>query len=342
MTRSATAATSCLYRLGTAAAAAARSTTTAVPTQRYHAAATNLASLASTPTRRSFSNKTLTPLLPTSQTRPSTSSQQCLSSLGTYASVRSVASRPPRPPNPDILQRGRRPDDPENPRQQRPVADPLSLRNEQIPFAKVQLVDEDNKLGDPTSLKLILKTFDPKVDFLKLVQLDPPVVKIINIDGDKAREREYEARVRLSRRIAIEDKELQVPWHAAIGDLQHKANTARSLIEKGNRVQLVFARRAGAGKTRWVTDAEKEEILALFADALSPVATRWKDDDRSRKAIWVSYWTPLESIRAEVRQKVMDGIVEKRQESLDKKEQRRLREEEKRRKAAERAAARGL
>ncbi|WOO78558.1 uncharacterized protein LOC62_02G002105 [Vanrija pseudolonga] len=211
-----------------------------------------------------------------------------------------------------------------------------------IPFAKVQLVDEDNKLGDPTSLKLILKTFDPKVDYLKLVQLEPPVVKIINIEEEKTREREYEARVRLSRRIAIEDKELQVPWHAAIGDLQHKAKTARSLIEKGDRVQLVFARRAGAGKTRWITDAEKEEIVALFADALSPVATRWKEDDRSRKVIWVSYWKPLESISAGVRQKIMDGIVEKRQETIDKKEERRIRQQDKERRAAERRAAKGV
>ncbi|TXT09113.1 hypothetical protein VHUM_02587 [Vanrija humicola] len=302
---SASAATSSLYRLAS------------VSTQQrsYHAAVTNFA-------RR----------VPTY-----TSSQQCLSSLGTYSSARAVHTPAGKPQGP--------------PRQQRPGQQPerqlseselLELRNDEIPFAKVQLVDEDNKLGDPTSLKLILKTFDPTVDFLKLVQISPPIVKIINIEEDKARQREYEARVRLSRRMAIEDKELQVPWHAAVGDLQHKAATARSLIEKGDRVQLVFARRAGGSKTRWVSDEEKEQIVALFADTLSPVATRWKPDDRSRKAIWVSYWQPLESIRTEVRQKVLEGIVDKRKEAIDKKEERRLREQEKRRKAAERAAAKGL
>ncbi|KAL1407511.1 hypothetical protein Q8F55_006944 [Vanrija albida] len=223
-----------------------------------------------------------------------------------------------------------------------PPVDPLKLVNGQIPFAKVQLVDEDNKLGDPTSLKLILKTFDHNVDVLRLVQVDPPVVKILNIEDEKTREREHEAKLRLSRRIAFEDKELQVPWHAAVGDLQHKANTARSLLEKGDRVHLVFARRAGGGQRQIITDADKEKIVALFAEALSPIASRWREDDRTRKAIWVSYWQPLEAIRTEVRKKILDGIVEKRVASLDKKEERRLREQEKQRKAAERAKAKGL
>lgn len=215
---------------------------------------------------------------------------------------------------------------------------PLTLRNGDIPHRIVQVVNEDGHLSEPTQLRALLDQFDQNTHMLKLVAADPPVVKIVNIEEDKRKEREHEARIKLSKRLSVEDKELQVGWHGEISDLQTKINTARHIIEKGDRVHIVFANRvSGAGRRKIVPDERKAEIINLFEEGMSDVASKWKEDQRT-KGLWISYWQPLSTISTEVRAKVVESLVDSKKRKEEQKEARRLKEEERLRKAKQRQA----
>lgn len=217
---------------------------------------------------------------------------------------------------------------------------PLTLRNGDIPHRSVQIVDEEtNQLSEPVLLYQVLETFDHETHALKLVSEDPPVAKIVNIVEDRRKEREHDARLKLAKRLAVEDKELQVGWHGAPSDMQHKLQTARAIVEKGDRVHLVFANRVSGGgkRPKFVPDERKAQIISLFEDGMSDVASKWKEDERT-KGLWVMYWHPQSSISTEVRAKVVDSIVDGKRRKEEQKEARRLKQEERVRKAKERQA----
>ncbi|KLT38469.1 hypothetical protein CC85DRAFT_252942 [Cutaneotrichosporon oleaginosum] len=212
-------------------------------------------------------------------------------------------------------------------------------RNHDIPFETVQLVGEDKKLSEPLPLAPIIESIDLATESVVCVQSDPPVVKIVNNAEEKRKERERDERIRLSKRLAIDDKELQMGWGAADGDVQHKIDTAVELLKKGDRVHIVFALRASSGgKKQRVPDERKMQILEMFEEGVADVAKKWKDDEQSR-GLWIQHWTPKESVITEARAKIVVGGVEKRKARDERKEARRLKEEERARKAKERQAA---
>jgi translation initiation factor IF-3 len=217
--------------------------------------------------------------------------------------------------------------------------DPLTTRNWEIPFETVQLVGEDKKLSEPLPLQPILESIDMATESVICVQAEPPVVKIVNNADEKRKERERDERIRLSKRLAIDDKELQMGWGAADGDVQHKIDTAVDLLKKGDRVHIVFALRASSGgKKQRVPDERKMQILEMFEEGVADVAKKWKDDEQSR-GLWIQHWTPKESVITEARAKIVVGGVEKRKVRDERKEARRLKEEERARKAKERQEA---
>ncbi|BEI94601.1 uncharacterized protein CcaverHIS019_0701730 [Cutaneotrichosporon cavernicola] len=216
--------------------------------------------------------------------------------------------------------------------------DPILSRNHDIPFEMVQLVGEDKKLSELLPLAPIIDSIDLSTESIICVQVDPPVVKIVNNAEEKRKEREHDEKVRLSKRLAVDDKELQMGWGAADGDVLHKIDTAVDLLKKGDRVHIVFALRSNSGgKKQRIPDERKMKILEMFEEGVADVAKRWKDDEQSR-GLWIQHWTPKESVITEARAKIVVGGVEKRKARDERKEARRLKEEERARKSKERQA----
>ncbi|WVQ97912.1 hypothetical protein IAU59_005029 [Kwoniella sp. CBS 9459] len=219
-----------------------------------------------------------------------------------------------------------------------PKVHPLSYRDAAIPYRSVQLVDPaTNQLLDPKPLRSVLASYDKSTHSLVLVNVDKdvPIVKLVDKNEERRTEREREEKAKLKKKMAMEEKEVQVSWQSASGDIKHKLDLAKSLLEKGDRVQVVFANRKRGEN---VPDPKKNEIIASFDEVLGAVGNKWKDDSRS-KGLWVLYYNPLDSTRSQVQSKVRQAENDKRKEKEEKKEARRRKEEERRAKAEARARA---
>jgi translation initiation factor IF-3 len=221
---------------------------------------------------------------------------------------------------------------------QREEAPAVGVRNNRIPFHTVQLVGATG-LGEPEPLARILRGIDTSTHAVVLMSIEPAVVKIVDLEEERAQNREREARAKLNRRMAVEDKEVQVGWTAAEGDMAHKIAIARGALEKGDRVHVIFAMRANSagGARTFLADERKAQIVGMFDEQLKEVGKRWKEDEIA-KGLWICYWAPLETITSEVRRKIVTGEADKKKARDEKKEARRLKEEERLRKAAERQA----
>ena len=199
-------------------------------------------------------------------------------------------------------------------------------RDRQIPYRQVQLVQPDSSLSPPTSLNALLRTYDPSTHFLQLVSHSPPIVKVLDKEEERLRQLKAEQKARARRKLAPEEKEVQVSWTAADGDLRHKAELARQMLERGDRVQLAFAPRQG--DTRRIGEDAKEAVVRVFEEVLDGVGARWRDDMKTKTA-WVCYYGPDEKIRKAVRSEVEEREIKRKMDKEERKEARRKREEDK-------------
>lgn len=124
-----------------------------------------------------------------------------------------------------------------------PLLDRLAHRratNEDIKYPYVQVVNIDGRLNPPRPLSTVLSSIDRNEEFVQLVTDDQPIVKILNkkeaYDKAKALKKAKKDNERLQG-----DKEIQMTWGVAAGDLEHKINKVRKELEKKNRVSLIFA-----------------------------------------------------------------------------------------------------
>jgi translation initiation factor IF-3 len=152
-----------------------------------------------------------------------------------------------------------------------------NLRNENIPFATVVAVDpETGRLREPCSLTDILSTINRRTHFIELVSTPSglgspnPIVKIIN--SKELREKE-KARKLARPKSMMQEKEIQLSWGVAEGDLAHKLEKVRKELERGHRVSLVYARKRG---TPLPSPGEMERRLQETVDALADVGREWK------------------------------------------------------------------
>ncbi|OWZ68371.1 hypothetical protein AYX14_01647 [Cryptococcus neoformans] len=210
-------------------------------------------------------------------------------------------------------------------RQTQPAAHPLSYRDSSIPHSVVRLIGTEGLLP-PQRLSSILSTYSTSTHTLTLVSVDA---------DERDREKEKEEKSKVKRKISMEEKEVQVSWQSAKGDLGHKLEMAKGILEKGDRVQVVFANRRRAEA---VNERQKEEIVAMFEGTLEEVGKKWKEDDKNR-GLWVLYYNPLDSVRQEVEKKVLEAERVKKEEKekakQEKLEARRKKEERRRQRAEE-------
>jgi translation initiation factor IF-3 len=148
------------------------------------------------------------------------------------------------------------------------------LRDEEIQHRMVQLVDgETGKLLPLTSLQELLRGINRTTHFVELVSETPsPIVKIISKKElfDRARQAKLAAKAKGK---APEHKELQMTWGVASADLGHKLKKARQEIEKGNRVDIIYAPKKGQPvPAPAAREARVEETVELLKD----VGFEWK------------------------------------------------------------------
>ncbi|KAI0260485.1 hypothetical protein BC834DRAFT_900063 [Gloeopeniophorella convolvens] len=169
-------------------------------------------------------------------------------------------------------------------------------KNQDIPYARVRVVDpETGKPRPPQRLTDVLANLatterprpggQPKVFVTEFAQLVAPpsdatdgyaLVRLINKKDSVAREKEQRLKKAASRR-ASEEKEVQFAWNIGPGDLEHKIRKAHQDLERGVRVQLIFARKASGGMARDAsTKQEQDALVTRVVEALSDVGKEWR------------------------------------------------------------------
>lgn len=118
--------------------------------------------------------------------------------------------------------------------------------NEKIPYRIVTLKDpETERLLPPTTLTDILHSIDPATHFLELIKTNPtPIVQIVSKQDVFRKKKDMRTRALEVRRGNVV-KEVQMSWDMDSGDEKHKMGKVRKYMEKGYRVDLVYAGKPG-------------------------------------------------------------------------------------------------
>lgn len=182
------------------------------------------------------------------------------------------------------------------------------LINNDIPYAYVRVVDpETRKPLPPKRLTEIVDNLatetkprqeggPPKTFVTQFAQLVAPpseatngyaLVKLIDRREAVAREKTQRVKAQASRK-ATEEKEIQFAWSIGAADVQHKLRKARQELERGVRVQLVFARKAAGGADRDSgTRATQNALVAKMVEELVDVGREWRMRDERRNVVVV-------------------------------------------------------
>ncbi|KAI9511291.1 hypothetical protein F5148DRAFT_965577, partial [Russula earlei] len=179
--------------------------------------------------------------------------------------------------------------------------------NLDIPYTYVRVVDpETRKPLPPKPLTEVVNNLatetqpkqrggPPKTFVTQFAQLVAPpskatdgyaLVKIVDRREAAARERAQRLKAQVSRR-ATEEKEIQFAWGIGAADVRHKLWKARQELERGVRVQLVFARKATGGAERDSgTKAKQTALVTRVVESLAAVGKEWRvRDERSNMVV---------------------------------------------------------
>jgi translation initiation factor IF-3 len=141
------------------------------------------------------------------------------------------------------------------------------LRNQDIPYEQVHMVNED-KVFVKLSLQQVLDSIDHKEQWVELVAERPnPVVKIVNKKAQLIKQKEMKKGHHAATRRNI-IKEVQLTWSSEQGDLEHKLARARTYLEIGARVRIVFMSKANGIPTPQAVMLQKlKDTVEMMADA---------------------------------------------------------------------------
>ncbi|KAJ3553954.1 hypothetical protein NM688_g3348 [Phlebia brevispora] len=152
-------------------------------------------------------------------------------------------------------------------------------QNLDIPHRRVRLVDpETNQLGPVVSLKLLVDDIqnDPdrrKWQIVELVTEKPePIVKLVDRREEYRKQRDHADKAKESKKVTGE-KEVQMTWGVAAGDLAHKLKKAREALTQGYKVTIVYAPKKGQ---TFPTKDEMREKVRKTVELLEDVGQEWK------------------------------------------------------------------
>lgn len=148
--------------------------------------------------------------------------------------------------------------------------------NDKIPYALVRVVDPETDKLSPTkqSLRTLLSSLDLKKWIVELVAEKPePIVRILDRKEAFQKYKEQRKATKKGTKSGEAAKEIQLTWATASGDVSHKLAKARSYLEKGCKVDIVFASKKGQPLPK---PKEMQVRLQDIASELTDVSKEWK------------------------------------------------------------------
>jgi len=117
--------------------------------------------------------------------------------------------------------------------------------------------------------------------FVELVSENPaPIVKVVDSREVYHKSKEREARVKAGRQP--EKKEIQLTWGVASEDLAHKLKKVRAELERGIRVDLIYAPKKGQPfPTQEEIHLRVQETVNMMAD----IGKEWKPREIKKSAV---------------------------------------------------------
>ncbi|GKT40792.1 translation initiation factor RLI1 [Colletotrichum spaethianum] len=161
--------------------------------------------------------------------------------------------------------------------------------DEMIRDREILVVDDDtNKLTGPHNTHRVLQSIDPETQSLRMVLRPPPnptgnqrryaICRIVDKRVEKEREKAHEKAKKETARKLARVKELELNWAIAPHDLGHRMRQLKSFLEKGYKVEVLFAKKKGS---RIATRDEAQTLVQAVRDAVAEVrgAKEWKEPD---------------------------------------------------------------
>ncbi|KAK2002033.1 translation initiation factor IF-3 [Colletotrichum falcatum] len=151
---------------------------------------------------------------------------------------------------------------------------------------QILVADENSKLTGPYNTSQVLKSLDLDTQSLRMVSRRPQnptgdqpqyaICRIIDKLAEREREKAQEkARKETARRLS-RVKELELNWAIASHDLGHKMRQMKGFLEKGYKVEVIFAKKKGS---RVATRDEALALVQAVRDVVAEVrgAKEWKE-----------------------------------------------------------------
>lgn len=149
-------------------------------------------------------------------------------------------------------------------------ATPLNLVNENIPHSVVQLVNSETRKPDPpTRLEALLAKLDRKTgDYYALVDSSHSPAPLIVLRNRKAEFEKKKAAKASAKVKKPETKIIEMTWSIEPGDLRHKMSKAKSHLEKGDSLEILFKPKPKVplpdrSHMRSLADSVEEELQAV-------------------------------------------------------------------------------
>ncbi|KAJ7667557.1 hypothetical protein DFH06DRAFT_1085112 [Mycena polygramma] len=148
----------------------------------------------------------------------------------------------------------------------------LRVRNREIPYEEVTLVDDDGVLTK-LQLKNLLGTINHATEWVELVsETHGPVVKIVNKKFALKMEKKLREKQREGMRKNIK-KEVQLTWVSEQSDLDHKLARVREYLEIGAKVDIVFSTKP---KTDPPSVQAMQEKVKNTVESMAEISKEWK------------------------------------------------------------------
>ncbi|WYZ38696.1 hypothetical protein EsH8_III_000610 [Colletotrichum jinshuiense] len=160
--------------------------------------------------------------------------------------------------------------------------------DQQIHDRQIMVVDGNNKLTGPHDTRTVLASLDLEKQSLRMVTRPPPnpaqdqprfpICRVIDKGVEKERERTQEKAKKEAARKLARVKELELNWAIAPHDMGHKMKQMKTFLEKGYKVEVLFAKKKGS---RTATRDEAMALVQAVRDRVTEVggAKEWKEPD---------------------------------------------------------------
>ncbi|KXH40345.1 translation initiation factor IF-3 [Colletotrichum salicis] len=165
------------------------------------------------------------------------------------------------------------------------VSDAAAAKPGQLPQDRaisdreVMVVDGNNKLTGPHNTRTFLRSLDPETQSLRMVSRPPPrpatgqppfaICRVVDKVAEKEKERALQKTKKDNARRLARVKELEFNWAIAPHDMGHKMKQMKTFLEKGYKVEVLFAKKKGS---RIATTEEAGALVQQVRDAVAEVA----------------------------------------------------------------------